>query len=98
MEKFPNAKRTDESILKLLELSLTKNNFEFDSKFHLQIKGTAMGQIFALSYANSFKASWEEFALSSFLLKPFPYYHFMDDIWGIWTHSREDLIAFTIKL
>jgi len=42
MEKYPDSKRPDEYILKLLEINLTKNDFEFDSKFYLQDKGTAM--------------------------------------------------------
>lgn len=90
MLRFPDPKRPDKYILKLLEINLTKNDFEFDSKFHLQIKGTAMGKKFAPSYANIFMASWEQRALASFHLKPFAYFRFVDDIWGIWTHGMEE--------
>lgn len=98
MNKFPDPKRPDEYILKLLEINLTKNDFEFDSKFYLQIKGTAMGKKFAPSYANIFMADWEESALSSFPLKPFAYFRFLDDIWGVWTYSKDDFMTFTQHL
>lgn len=54
MEKYPDPKRPDQYLLKLLETSLTRNDFEFDSKFYLQTKGTAMGKIFAPFYAYIF--------------------------------------------
>lgn len=95
MRKFPDSKRPDDYILKLLEINLTKNDFEFDSKFYLQIKGTAMGKKFAPSYANIFMADWEETALALTEKKPYAYYRFLDDIWGVWTHSMEDFIMFT---
>ncbi len=98
MLSFPDPKRPDKYILKLLEINLTKNDFEFDSKFHLQIKGTAMGKTFAPSYANIFMASWEQRALASFHLKPFAYFRFLDDIWGIWTHGMEEFRKFTHHL
>ena len=37
-------KRPDKEILKLLEINLTRNDFQFDDKFYLQTKGTAMGK------------------------------------------------------
>lgn len=51
-QKFPDTERPDEQILKLLEINLTRNDFEFNGKYYLQIKGTAMGKRFAPSYAN----------------------------------------------
>uniref|UniRef100_A0A672MJB1 Reverse transcriptase domain-containing protein n=1 Tax=Sinocyclocheilus grahami TaxID=75366 RepID=A0A672MJB1_SINGR len=62
MLKYPDDRRPDEYILKLLEINLTKNDFEFNSKYFLQTKGTAMGKKFAPSYANIFMACWEETA------------------------------------
>ena len=98
MEKYPDPKRPDQYILKLLEINLTRNDFEFDSKFYLQIKGTAMGKKFAPSYANIFMADWEQSALNAATKKPYAYYRFLDDIWGIWTYSREDFVTFTDHL
>ena len=39
-------------IMTFLALIYTLNNFEFNSKFYLQIKGCAMGTICAPVYAN----------------------------------------------
>lgn len=38
-EKYPDPTRPDEALLSLLELGLTKNDFEFDSKYYLQVHG-----------------------------------------------------------
>lgn len=98
MNKYPDVKRPDDYILKLLEINLTKNDFEFDDKFYLQTKGTAMGKKFAPSYANIYMAHWEQTAVSSFHLQPFSYFRFLDDIWGIWTYSKEEFIEFADHL
>ncbi len=60
MLQYPDPKRPDNYILKLLEINLTKNYFEFNSKYYLQVKGTAMGKRFAPSYTNIFMAKWEQ--------------------------------------
>lgn len=98
MRQYPDPARPDTYILKLLEINLTRNDFEFDSKFYLQTKGTAMGKKFAPSYANIFMADWEHTALTSAPKRPHAYYRFLDDIWGVWTHSMEDFIKFTDHL
>lgn len=63
-QDHPDPKRPDKEILELLNINLTRNYFEFNSKFYLQIKGTAMGKKFAPAYANIFMAKWEEEALA----------------------------------
>ncbi|KAL2077005.1 hypothetical protein ACEWY4_027398 [Coilia grayii] len=93
-QKFPDKKRPDNYLLQLLEISLTRNDFEFDGQFYLQVKGTAMGKRFAPSYANIFMADWEESALNNTPLKPLHFFRFLDDIWGVWSNSREDFDTF----
>lgn len=93
-KKYPDVKRPDEQLLRLLEINLTKNDFEFNGEFYLQIKGTAMGKRFAPSYANIFMANWEEEALAKCAKKPLHYYRYLDDIWGIWVDSREEFDKF----
>lgn len=93
-KKYPDLKRPDQQVLELLEINLTRNDFVFDSKYYLQIKGTAMGKRFAPAYANIFMANWEEGALSKCPKKPLHYLRYLDDIWGIWQHSREELEQF----
>lgn len=58
--KYPDPCGPDEGLLKLLEINLTRNDFVFDNRYYLQIKGTAMGKCFAPSYANIFMARWED--------------------------------------
>lgn len=93
-EKYPDPKRPDEELLQLLEINLTKNDFVFNEKFYLQIKGTAMGKKFAPAYANIFMANWEEEVFKKCQKKPFHYLRYLDDIWGIWTGSREEFQDF----
>jgi len=57
---YPDAKRPDGHILDLLKISLFNNDFLFNGKFRLQKSGTAMGKIFAPSYANLLMAKIEE--------------------------------------
>jgi len=59
-KKYPDRERLNGAILRLLELSLTKNDFELNGWYFLQIKGMAMGKKFAPAYANINMAEWEE--------------------------------------
>lgn len=92
--KYPDKKRPDKELIDLLEINLTRNDFLFDDKFYLQVKGTAMGKKFAPSYANIFMAQWEEEALTRCPKQPLHYFRFLDDIFGIWTHTKEDFVHF----
>lgn len=93
-EKFPDPNRPDEELLKLLEINLTRNDFMFDNKFYLQIKGTAMGKKFAPAYANIFMANWEQEVFLKCKKKPECYLRYLDDIWGIWIGSEEEFVEF----
>lgn len=94
LKKYPDAKRPDQELIQLLEINLTRNDFMFNDKYYLQIKGTAMGKKFAPAYANIFMANWEEEALSKCEKKPACYLRYLDDIWGIWMGSREEFEEF----
>lgn len=88
-KKYPDVTRPDKEILHLLMINLMRNDFEFNEKFYLQIKGTAMGKKFSPAYANIFMAVWEEEAFAHCPERPLHYWRYLDDIWGIWTGSRE---------
>lgn len=92
--RYPDPSRPDEELLELLEINLTRNDFIFDGQYYLQVKGTAMGKKFAPAYANIYMANWEQEALSKCQQKPAHYWRYLDDIWGIWTGSREDFGTF----
>lgn len=93
-QKYPDKNRPQKELLQLLQINLTRNDFEFNSEYFLQTKGTAMGKKFAPSYANIFMACWEEEALASCPKKPLHYYRYLDDIWGVWTYSSEEFLEF----
>ena len=93
-QKYPDQNRPDQEILELLEINLTKNDFEFNGEFYLQIKGTAMGKKFAPAYANIFMADWEEKALAKCHNKPLLYLRYLDDVFGIWTYSEQEFLEF----
>lgn len=93
-EKYPEEGRPDGILLRLLELSLMKNDFEFNGRFFLQVKGTAMGKRFAPAYANIYMADWEESVLPRCRITPTQYLSYLDDIWGIWEGTEEEWAEF----
>ncbi|TWW78627.1 hypothetical protein D4764_11G0007480 [Takifugu flavidus] len=52
-----------------------------------------MGQRFAPSYANLYMSEWEREALTKCPLLPTLYLRYLDDIFGIWTHTIEHYIV-----
>ena len=59
-DHYPNKTIPNKIITTFLTLILTLNNFIFNSKFYLLIKGGAMGTICAPSNANIFMSEFEE--------------------------------------
>ncbi|XP_047665625.1 uncharacterized protein LOC113646099 isoform X1 [Tachysurus fulvidraco] len=87
--RHPDPCRPDDLILQLLEINLTRNDFEFDKQCYLQIQGTAMGKMFAPSYANIYMAYWERTLQSKFTERPALYFRYLDDLFGVWSHGPE---------
>ena len=81
-------------LLKLLELVLHSMNFTFNEEHYLQVGGTAMGTAVAPNYANLFMDRFETKALEKWHLKPLLWLRFIDDIFMIWTHGRDELNKF----
>jgi hypothetical protein len=73
---------------------LTGGDFEFDGKKYLQISGTAMGKIFAPSYANIYMAEWEINAIGRSPNKPCFWKRFLDDIFLLWKHGIDKFNKF----
>lgn len=95
LERFPDPDKPDKAILQLLHLGLTRNDFSFNGKHFLQIHGTAMGKIFAPSYANIYMASWEQTAFSKCKQLPIVYFRYLDDLFGLWTFGLDAFKDFT---
>ena len=81
-------------ILQLLELVLHNTNFTFNEDHYLQTGGTAMGTALAPNYANLFMGRFETKALDGWPLKPTLWLRFIDDIFMIWPHGRDELDNF----
>ena len=85
---------SNESLLKLLNLVLTKNNFQFNGKNYLQIRGTAIGTKTAVSFANNYMGEFERLFVYLFGKQPLVWYRFIDDVFIVWTHGLEALHEF----
>lgn len=79
--KYPDSNRPDSHILQLLEINLSRNDFEFNDQIYLQVQGTAMGKKFAPAYANIYTAGTS--LLKKCKYKPRVYYRYLDDIFGV---------------
>ncbi|XP_063955552.1 uncharacterized protein LOC135154173 [Lytechinus pictus] len=83
-----------EDLSSMVDFILKHNYFEFNEKYYLQCKGTAMGTKMAPAYANLYMAVLEEDFLSKCSLKPSLYIRYIDDIFLIWPHTEDDLASF----
>ena len=82
-------------LLRLLHFILTKTCFKFNDKYYEQISGTTMGTKCAPSYAIIFMGKFEEEFLSHQHIPQLVWWRYIDDIFLIWPHSREELDSFS---
>lgn len=95
LDKFKDDSRPDKYILELLKLSLLKNDFLFMGKYYRQIKGVAMGKQYAPNFANLYMSMWEDSILNKYQgPKPKLWLRYIDDIFGVWEGSLQELINF----
>ena len=74
LQSNPGPLRSDTDILELHKINLECNDFYFDDKWYLQIKGTAMGKIFPPAYHNIYMAKWGKDAFNKCNKLPQAYY------------------------
>lgn len=93
----PLPRRPDDYLLKLLDLTMRRNDFQFNGKTYLQVCGMAMGKTYAPALADLYMTYFDEKAheLSTLLDT---YYRFLDDIFFIWIGSEDTLISFQERL
>jgi hypothetical protein len=91
--KHTDAKRPDLTILSLLRLLLTTNDFMFGDHRFLQTHGTAMGCAFGGAFANIFLSEWEEKILNH-PKPPCLWLRYIDDVFGVWPHDDMTLSSF----
>ncbi|KAJ8046455.1 hypothetical protein HOLleu_05127 [Holothuria leucospilota] len=89
----PNIPTT--TFLRLTELVLTQNCFQFNGRFLRQIKGVAMGTKLGPSVACLTMGHFEEQMFSRYTgIKPILYKRYIDDIVGVAVGPRNDLEKF----
>lgn len=92
---YPNQKRPDSLLLKLLDITLKNNDFQFEGLTFLQVCGLPMGRVFSPSLANLYLHFLDDKALEGLNnIKPLHYFRFLDDIFFIWTGSENELLQF----
>ena len=89
----PN-KPTNLSLIKMLEMVLKMNNFQFNGVNFLQVGGTAMGTKVAPNYAVNNMGSFENKHVYTYSKQPLLYLRYIDDIFMIWQHSVTELDTF----
>ena len=79
----------------MIQLVLENNNFSLGTSEHyIQVNGTAIGSKLGRNYACTYLGKWETLLLNLSELKPFVYFRYIDDIFGIWLHGEESLRSF----
>ena len=85
---------SNESLMDLLKMVLTMNNFDFADRHYLQVGGTAMGTKVAPSFANTFMGWFEDVYVYTYHKQPYIWVRFIDDIFVIWVHGKDQLDDF----
>ena len=85
---------SNSSIIELLEMVLTMNNFDFNGLHFLQVGGTAMGTHLAPSYANLFMDLFERKYVYTYPVQPLLWKRYIDDIFLLWDKSTFELQKF----
>ncbi len=94
----PQQNPSTASLMDLLDLVLTCNNFDFNGKHYVQTNGTAMGTRVAPTYANLFMADFEEKYIYTLEKQPLVWWRFIDDIFSIFVGTEDEVKQFTDKL
>ena len=98
LDKRKLKKIPTEELLELGDMVLRSNEFTFEGERYLQKEGTAIGSKMGKNYACAFMGAWEtevqEKAEKELGKKPRMWLRFVDDIWGIWKGTEEELRRF----
>ena len=82
------------SIIRLLRMVLTMNNFEFNGEHFLQVGGTAMGTKTAPNYAITSMNWFEDTYVYTYHKQPLLWVRYIDDIFMIFPHGEDELTSF----
>ena len=89
-QKHPASGRPDEHLLRLLEVTMKNNDFEFNGDHYLQVCGMAMGKTYAPGLADIYMEEVDEKAMG-YHIAPLFYHRFLDDVFFVWIGSLVEL-------
>jgi hypothetical protein len=89
-----NVKPSNNTLTKLLDLVLKRNNFTFNGRHYLQLRGTAIGTKLAVGFANNYVGFFERMFVYFYHKQPHTWLRFIDDVFMIWTHGEDRLADF----
>lgn len=91
-------KELHEYVIKLLDLSLSTNDFCFNEKHYLQVSGTAMGKRYAPHFADITMAYIESRLREIAEYNPVINFRYLDDIFLVWERSEEEFIEYFVNI
>ena len=98
-DNHPNKTVATKVIITFSNLILTLNNFVLNSINYLQTMACAMGTLCAPAYANIFMAQFEKQHIYPYIKnKSILYLPYIDDIFLIWTGTKQELLMLLEKL
>jgi Reverse transcriptase (RNA-dependent DNA polymerase) len=83
-----------EHIMELTRHCMKSTYFIYNKQFYKQVEGAPMGSPLSPVVANLFMADFETKALESAPLKPSCWWRYVDDIFVIWQHGKDELLRF----
>lgn len=95
LDKRPILDPPTDTLIRLAELVLTLNHFEFNDEYYTQVRGVSMGTRMGPSYACLFMG-FLEYEFMNTYNGPIPevYKRYIDDCFGTTLLDRADLVAF----
>jgi len=90
LRRHPRPDRPDEHLLRLVDVTMRNNDFEFDGECYLQICGMAMGKTYAPGLADIYLEDFDDGA-HVFHVVPLLFYRFLDDIFFVWIGTLTEL-------
>ena len=99
LDQKQNQSVASKVMVTLMSLILTLNNFVFNDKNYLQVKGCAMEAISAPPYANIFVGKFEESHIYPYIRHLCKLYlRYIDDLFLIWTGAKQQFEDFICNL
>ena len=97
LDKRKTHKVTKGKLVKMAELILKNNYFQFSDKVYQQISGIAIGTKFAPPYTCIFMNQVENKFLKTQKFQTLVWFRYIDDIFFIWTHGEKNLKNFMME-